>query len=104
MRLRRASVNERSDGVRLGILEGLWLLGDRDAFDEALHRVNSSDCRVRCATAAALAGTFLSRRTRPLIVTALVERLAVEETRAARSSIASALSTLQRSASIKRLG
>ena len=83
-----------------------WL-GDRDAFDEALHLVNSSDYRVRCATAAALAGTFLSRPTRPwLIVTALVERLAVEETRAARSSVAflSALSTLQRSASIKRLG
>jgi HEAT repeat protein len=89
VRLRHSLSRERSDGVRLGILEGLWLLGDRKAFDEALQLVNSSDYRVRCATAGALAGTFLSRRTRPLIVASLVKRFDVEETRAVRSTITS---------------
>jgi HEAT repeat protein len=97
MLLRRRVVQERYGTAKLGFLEGLWLIGDRSVFADALRLVENRDYRVRCAAASALAFTFFNRHTRERIVAALRERLRRETTVAARSTIVRSLARIGRS-------
>ena len=93
-RLRAQLRSETSDAARLGLLEGLWLLGDRTVLESVVRLLNSRDYRVRCATARALGWTFNNARSRLRFVDALRDRLSRERTRAARRALADALAVL----------
>lgn len=95
--LRRHLSSETSDVARLGLLEGLWLLKDRTVFDQALALLDSNDYRVRCATAAAMAATFLSETTRGRIRGALKARLVREKVLSVREALDRAVSAVSRS-------
>jgi HEAT repeat protein len=92
--LRACVRRESSDAPRLGLFEGLWLLGDRRVFVPATQLLNSGDYRVRCATARALATTFRSPRTERRIVMALRSRLHRERTNAVRQALSESLDAL----------
>ncbi len=92
--LRACVRRESSDAPRLGLFEGLWLLGDRSVLVPAIRLLNSGDYRVRCATARALAATFRSRHTERRIVMALRSRLRRERTNAVRQALSESLDVL----------
>ena len=94
-RLQTSLERETSDAARLGFLEGLWLLGDARSLDLALDLLESDDYRVRCATARALSGTFLSSRTATRIEAALRRRAGIETTVAPATALVGALKAVR---------
>lgn len=101
-RLRACLRGESSDTARLGLLEGLWLLGDQTVLEAVIALLNSRDYRVRCATARALGGTFNDAHVRDEIIAALRDRLPRERTNAARQALQDSLSILVRAKSAAR--
>jgi HEAT repeat protein len=89
--LRRRLAREKSETARVGFLEGLWLLKDGAVLDEAIRLLDSDDYRIRCAAAHALAGTFVSARTRDRIREALRSRLRRENAMAVREALDKAI-------------
>lgn len=86
---------EKSDTARVGFVEALWLLGDRQTLNEALNLLNSDDYRVRCAISRTLANIFLTRNTKQTIESALRRRLRTERSLAAREAIQAALNDIE---------
>lgn len=93
--LRERLSREKSDTARVGFVEALWLLGDRLALQEALNLLKSGDYRVRCAISRTLANTFLAKKTRPAIESALRSTLRKERSLAAREAIQGALEVVE---------
>jgi len=83
---------ERSDTVKVGIYQALYELGRKDVLPPLISLLmESSDYRVRIATAKILAEVVLDKSNAPTILDALRRALKREETIAGRSAIRSSL-------------
>jgi HEAT repeat protein len=85
-----AAGRERSARARVGLAEARFLLGDRAAVADVVYLLRSRQYRVRCAAANTLADLPLTRSERAEALRALGAALAVESTKAARSTIVAA--------------
>jgi HEAT repeat protein len=102
--LAQAAATERSPRARVGLLEGLFLSGDRGALIGLLRLLRSKQYRVRSAVANTVASLALPNHEAATTTLAALERaLASEPTVAARSSLAAAIEHVKRHAS-KRSG
>lgn len=90
-RLNEELKKEISERVKVGLYQALHILGQRDALQNLLTLIESSDYRVRCATANTLSAIHIDRADTPLILRTLRKALRKEPTVAARSSIRSSL-------------
>jgi HEAT repeat protein len=93
--LRSLLDSDPCDTAKIGIYEGLWLLGEHSAFEGAISLLNSPDHAVRCAVVEALAGTFLTSKTSDRVRLVLRNRLRKERTRAVTSKLNQALRNLE---------
>jgi hypothetical protein len=90
--LRLALARERSPTARVGLNGALISLGDHAQIDPLLALLSSRRYRVRCAVANTLVSwVTVPAEARPRVVDALRAAIAVEDTRAARSSLVEAL-------------
>jgi HEAT repeat protein len=86
-RLRRALARERSDRAKVGMLHGLFLLGDTHLFDPLLELLQSSDYTMRCAVIHSLEDMELSQVQRTRTIAALEQLEGHEPTRAVLSTV-----------------
>src|SRR5207248_759299 len=94
--LHKALLKERSARARVGFLVGLFLLGDKQQLAALMALLENKSYRVRCAAANTLARLPLSASERRAVVEKLSERLKLETTVAARSSLGSAINRLKK--------
>ena len=93
--LQKALVKEHSARARVGLLVGLFLLGDKQQLPTLADLLENRSYRVRCAAANTLARLPLSASENRLVVQRLRERLELETTVAARSSLENAIEGLE---------
>lgn len=85
---------ETSETAKVGFYQALYLLGQHNVLQDLLMLLQSSDYRVRCATANTLSVIYADESDASLVLRALRKALRQEPTVAARSSIRSTLRTL----------
>jgi HEAT repeat protein len=86
---------EESDSAKVGLFEGLWMMGQRTLLPGAMRLLDSDDYHVRCAMASALSSTFATADNRLQIVRALRSRLRDENTIAGKQAMRNALQHLR---------
>jgi HEAT repeat protein len=89
-------LKERSPRARVGLLHGLFRLGDKQQLWALVALLESKSYRVRCAVANTLADLPLTLAEKRDVVRHLNQRLKSETTVAARSSFESALKQLKK--------
>jgi len=99
--LGRAVRNDRSSTARVGYVDALFTLGERERLGDLLKLLKSRQYRVRCAAANTLATLDLTTDECVVVRRAVGVALAVEPTIAARSSLKRALRVLRRRAVIQ---
>lgn len=88
-------INERSGLAKVGLLEGLYLLGQKDRILELIRLLKSKNYRVRCATASTLT-SMANRKNKNLIIDALLKALENETTIGGKERLEDALNYLQK--------
>lgn len=91
---RRLSIEKRNL-AKVGLLEGLFMLGQSSRLEEMLHLLRTRSYRVRCSVANGLPA-LANRENKKQILAALVRAAKVEKTVAANSSIKGALRALKK--------
>jgi HEAT repeat protein len=94
--LETALEKETSETAKVGFYYGLYLLGQHAMLQELLKLLQSTDYRVRCATANTLSQIPGDESEREVILRSLRKALRQEPTVAARSSIRSSLRRLSK--------
>ncbi len=82
---------ETCETAKVGLYESLYILGNRDALSGLIGLLNSTDYRVRCASANAVSAFEVRRPTSEFILRALRVALSRETTVAARRSITASI-------------
>lgn len=88
--LERKLKDERSNLAKVGLLEGLYLLGQEERLSELIHLLKSRRYMVRCALAHTLA-SLVNKKNKEAIRESLINALKAETTVAAKSSMKNAL-------------
>lgn len=96
-RLEKELKHETSEVAKVGICEAIYLLGQREVLKDLLVLLQSTDYRVRCATANALYEIKADETDAKIILRALRKVLRNEPTIAAKSSIRSSLRCISQS-------
>lgn len=78
---------ERSPRAKLGILEGLFSLGERRALFDILVFLKSKDYRIRCSVVNIVSGFHLSSKEKPLVLKTFSSHLKNEKSEAVRTTI-----------------
>jgi HEAT repeat protein len=94
--LETALEKEKSETAKIGFYYGLYLLGQHAMLQELLKLLQSTNYRVRCATANTLSQILGDESERELILRSLRKALRHEPTVAARSSMRSSLRRLSK--------
>jgi HEAT repeat protein len=93
--LENALCRERSNTAKVGILEGLYLLGQRKRLHELLLLLKSKKYQVRCAVVETVKYLILEDADRKYVITKFETALKNEPTIAVQSSIKAALKQLK---------
>jgi HEAT repeat protein len=93
--LRKALLQEDSDYARVGLLGGLFELGDADALDPLLAMLEASPYSLRCAALNTLEELEFSDEQKSRVLAALRQLQACEPTRAVQSTLVRVLDGLQ---------